>query len=76
MSVTAERFNTGLTYEEYRAQMTRNQERFIAVEESVTFNDDDLAYFANLEEPINLLAIAEDCSGDVIANLPVVGKLA
>ncbi len=76
MSVNAERFNTGLTYEEYRGQMTRNQERFIAVEESVTFKDEDLAYFANLAEPVNLLAIAEDWCGDVIANLPVVGKLA
>lgn len=76
MSVTAERFNQGLTYDEYRAQMTRNQERFITTEEGVTFNDDDLAYFANLEEPLNVLAIAEDWCGDVIANLPVVGKLA
>ena len=28
MAVTAERFNQGLTYEEYNAQMTRNSERF------------------------------------------------
>ena len=76
MSVTAERFNQGLTYDEYRAQMTRNQDRFITTEEGVTLNDDDLAYFANLEEPLNVLAIAEDWCGDVIANLPVVGKLA
>jgi len=76
MAVSQERFNQGLTYEEYRAQMTRNQERFIAIEESVTFQDEDLAYFANLKEPVNLLVIAEDWCGDVIANLPVAGKLA
>lgn len=76
MAVSRERFEQGLTYDEYRAQMTRNQDRFVATEEGVTFNADDLAYFANLEEPVNLLAIAEDWCGDVIANLPVVGKLA
>jgi selT/selW/selH-like putative selenoprotein len=76
MAVSRERFEQGLTYDEYRAQMTRNQERFIENEETVTFKDEDLAYFTNLEEPINLLAIAEDWCGDVIANLPVVGKLA
>ena len=43
MSVTAERFNQGLTYDEYRAQMTRNQDRFIATEEGVTLKDGDLA---------------------------------
>lgn len=76
MSVTAERFNQGLTYDEYRAQMTRNQDRFIATEEGVTLNDEDLAYFANLADPLNVLALAEDWCGDVIANLPVLGKLA
>jgi len=76
MSVTAERFQQGLTYEDYRAQMTRNQDRFIATEEGVNFQEEELAYFANLKEPVNLLAIGEDWCGDVIANLPVVGKLA
>lgn len=76
MSVNAERFSQGLTYDEYRAQMTRNEERFDATEEGVTFQEEDLAYFAGLEEPLNVLAIAEDWCGDVIANLPVIGKLA
>lgn len=76
MSVTAERFNQGLTYDEYRAQMTRNQERFVANEEAITFKEEDLSYFANLEEPLNVVAIGEDWCGDVIANFPVIGKLA
>lgn len=76
MSVTKERFAQGLSYEAYRAQMTRNQERFIANEQAVALDANDLAFFANLPEPINILALAEDWCGDVINNLPVLGRLA
>lgn len=76
MSVTKERFAQGLTYEAYRAQMTRNQERFIANEQAVEFDANDLAFFANLSQPLNVLVLAEDWCGDVINNLPVVGRLA
>ncbi|MBX3013012.1 MAG: SelT/SelW/SelH family protein [Caldilineaceae bacterium] len=76
MSVTKERFEQGLTYAEYRAQMTRNQERFIANESAVALDANDLAFFATLAQPVYLLALAEDWCGDVINNLPVVGRLA
>lgn len=76
MAVSKERFEQGLTYDAYRAQMTRNQERFIENEETVAFNPDDLAFFSNLPEPLNVVAIGEDWCGDVIANFPVLGKLA
>jgi selT/selW/selH-like putative selenoprotein len=76
MSVTKERFAQGLTYADYRAQMTRNQERLIANEQAVALDADDLAFFANLAQPLNVLALAEDWCGDVINNLPVLGRLA
>ena len=76
MSVTKERFAQGLSYEAYRAQMTRNQERFLANEQAVALDANDLAFFANLPEPIHVLAIVEDWCGDVINNLPVLGRLA
>lgn len=76
MAVTAERFAEGLTYDAYKAQMTRNQERFEENEQAVTFDPEDLATFKNLPQPLNVLAIAEDWCGDVIANLPVLGRLA
>ena len=76
MAVTQKRFAQGMTYDEYRVQMTRNQERFIENEQTVTIDPDDLAYFAGLPEPLNVLAIGEDWCGDVIANFPVLGKLA
>ncbi len=76
MAVTAERFNQGLTYQQYKDQMTRNRERLEANEKSVQISADDLAAFKNLPQPLNVLAIGEDWCGDVIANLPVLGRLA
>ncbi len=75
MAISPERFAQGLTYEAYRAQMNRNQERFLENEAAVTFNQDDLAFFQTLAEPLNIVAIGEDWCGDVIANLPVLGQL-
>jgi len=76
MGVTAERFSQGMTYEEYKAQMNRNKERFEETEAAVELSDESVAPFANLPEPRNVLVIAEDWCGDVISGLPVVGKLA
>lgn len=76
MSVTKERFAQGLTYGEYKAQMTRNQERLLANEASVVLEPTDLAFFTQLPAPFHVLVLAEDWCGDVINNLPVLGRLA
>ncbi len=76
MPVAQERFEQGLTYEAYKAQMTRNRDRLEANEQTVAFADEDLAFFTQLPQPFSVLAIAEDWCGDVINNLPVLGRLA
>jgi hypothetical protein len=76
MPVTRERFEQGMTYDAYKAQMTRNQERFEANERRVTFDPADLAAFQHLPQPLNVLVLAEDWCGDVIDNLPILGRLA
>src|SRR5258707_8261321 len=70
------RFATGLTYQGFKDQMTRNRGRVDANEAQVTFDRDDLEAFRSLNGPIHVLALAEDWCGDVVANLPVLGKLA
>lgn len=65
-----------MTYDEYKAQMTQNKERLEANERQVEIDPADLAAFQSLPKPLNVLAIAEDWCGDVIANMPVLGKLA
>jgi hypothetical protein len=70
------RFATGLTYEQYKGQMTRNLDRIEANEGRVVIDPDDLEAFRSANGPIHVLALAEDWCGDVIANLPVLGTLA
>lgn len=71
-----ERFSTGLTYDEYKAQMTRNRDKLEENEAAVRLAADDVAAFRQLNGPIHVVALAEDWCGDVIANLPVIGVLA
>jgi hypothetical protein len=70
------RFATGLTYDEFKEQMTRNRDRVEANEARVEIDREDLDAFRSLNGPIHVLALAEDWCGDVIANLPVMGTLA
>ena len=76
MPVTRERFAQGMTYEQFKAQMTRNQERFAANERRLELTPDDLAAFERLPRPLDVLVLAEDWCGDVIDNLPILGRLA
>ena len=76
LTISRERFEQGLTYKAYRAQMTRNEDRFDQTENSVELPADEVAYFSSLPNSLNVAVLAEDWCGDVIANLPVLGKLA
>jgi selT/selW/selH-like putative selenoprotein len=76
MPITRERFAQGMTYDGYKAQMTRSRDRLEANEQAVELRSDDIAYFAELDGPLHVLVLAEDWCGDVIANLPVLGRLA
>jgi hypothetical protein len=72
--VDAGRFETGLTYEQFKSGMTRNREALEEIEAGVTLDARDVAYFASLR-PLRIVAVVEDWCGDVVANLPVVARL-
>lgn len=76
MAVTRERFEQGMTYDEFKEQMTRNQERFAANERQLALAPADLAAFQQLPHPLNVLVLAEDWCGDVVDNLPILGRIA
>jgi hypothetical protein len=76
MSITRERFEQGMTYDEFKAQMTQRRDQLEAAEAAFQPSPADVAVFANLKEPLNVVAIGEDWCGDVIANFPILGKLA
>jgi hypothetical protein len=75
-AVTRERFAQGMTYDEFKQQMTRNQERFEANERALQLAPTDLAPFTSLLQPLDVLVLAEDWCGDVIDNLPILGHIA
>jgi hypothetical protein len=76
MAVTREQFESGLTYDAYKAQMTRNKEQVEHNEKDFQLSPEDVKAFTSLPETVNVMALAEDWCGDVVANLPVLGKLA
>src|SRR5260370_33558711 len=76
MAVTREQFESGMTYDAYKAQMTRNREQVEQNEKDLQVKPEDVQAFGNLPETVNVLALAEDWCGDVVANLPVLGVLA
>ncbi len=76
MAITAEEFATGMTMEQYLAQMSQNQEQFEANIASAPVTAADIARFGALPEPLNVLVITEDWCGDSLAHLPVLFRLA
>src|SRR5947207_105325 len=76
MAVTRERFESGMSYDEYRASITRNQERFDANYQRLSIDSADLEAFKRLPRPLNVLVIGEDWCGDVVANMPIIARLA
>jgi Thioredoxin len=76
MPVTREQFEAGLSYDAYKQQMTRNREQLETNERNLELKSDDLAAFKGLPKTLNVLALAEDWCGDVIANLPILGRIA
>jgi hypothetical protein len=75
LSISPERFAAGLTYDAWKAQMTRNRERFEENERGVPLTAEDLAAFRALPR-LRVLVLAEDWCGDVVANLPILGRIA
>jgi hypothetical protein len=76
MTIDRARFDQGLTYDAFKEQMTRNRDHFEANEQQVVLSTEDLAPFRALPRPVKVVVLAEDWCGDVIANLPVLGRLA
>lgn len=76
MAVTRERLEEGMSFEQFMAQMTKNKERFQEYYENVPISPAALDTFKRLARPLDVLVIAEDWCGDVINNMPTLGKIA
>lgn len=76
MGVTRERFGQGMTYSEFKDVMTMNREQFEANERGLQLSAEELKPFVDLPNPVDVLVIAGDWCADVIANFPLLGRIA
>jgi hypothetical protein len=75
MTLDRARWDKGITYDAFKAEMTRNQERFAQNESRVVLDPDTVRTFKSLPQTLRVLVLAEDWCGDVIANLPILGRI-
>jgi hypothetical protein len=75
MTLDQTRWDKGITYDAFKAAMTRNHERFDQNERRVELDPETVRTFAGLPQRLRVLVLAEDWCGDVVANLPILGRL-
>jgi len=75
MTLDRARWDQGMTYDAFKAAMTRNQERFAQNESRVVLDPETVRTFKSLPQPLRVLVLAEDWCGDVVANLPILGRI-
>ncbi len=75
MTIDPSVLSGGMSYLEFVAGMTRNQERIQQLRSSITLLDDERAVFAALAKPLDVLVLAENWCSDVVAGLPILDAL-
>jgi hypothetical protein len=75
MTVTRERFNQGMTYDEFKAKLSRAREQYERSEELLDMSEEDLAPFHDVPHFDALVIVTETCP-DVITNLPILVRIA
>ena len=74
--VTTERFQQGMTVQQYLDQMTTNKDRFLQALQEVKIKPEDRKAFERLPKPLKILVITEDWCSDALTAVPVLIKLA
>jgi hypothetical protein len=73
--VTKERFEQGLTLQQYVDHMSVNRERFVEALEEATLEPEDTRVLEKLNGARRVLVISEDWCGTCLAHVPYVAKL-
>ncbi len=74
-AVTRERFEQGMTLQQYIDRMSVNQDRLVRAIDAVTITSDDREVLRKLGETLKVLVLTEDWCGTSLAYLPFVAKL-
>jgi len=75
LAVTRERFNQGMTYEQFKAER-RNRDAYEATEHMIELGEADLAPFRELPSRMDVLVIVTETCPDVIMNVPILDRIA
>ena len=73
--MTRERFEQGMTLEQYVDHMSVNRERFVAALDETTIGPEDTRLLARLGTVRRVLVLSEDWCGTCLAHVPYVAKL-
>ena len=73
--VTKERFEQGLTLQQYVDHMSVNRERFVEALEEATLEPEDARILEKLDGARRVIVISEDWCGTCLAHVPYVAKL-
>ena len=73
--VSRERFEQGMTLQQYVDHMSVNRERFVEALEDVTIRPDEAKILDQLPGTRRVLVISEDWCGTCMAHVPFVAKL-
>jgi Thioredoxin len=73
--VTRERFEQGLTLQQYVDKMSFNRERFVEALEDATVGPEGARVMERLDGARRVLVISEDWCGTCLAHVPYVAKL-
>jgi hypothetical protein len=73
--VTRERFEQGLTLQQYVDHMSVNRERFVEALEEATLEPEDARILEKLDGARRVIVISEDWCGTCLAHVPYVAKL-
>ena len=74
--LTQEKFDQGMTTQQYIDQIKVNKEPFVTIYETVQVPADSLSLFNGLSEPLKLAVFTADWCGDAMSTTPVILKLA
>ena len=73
--VTRERFEQGMTFQQYLDQMGTNKETFAKFLAEIKIRPEDRDALAKLGKKLKVMVITEDWCGDALYNVPVLAKL-
>jgi hypothetical protein len=73
--VTRERFEQGMTFQQYLDQMGTNKEAFVKFLSEIVIRPEDKEALAKLGKKLKVMVITEDWCGDALYNVPVLAKL-